>query len=341
MGACTHANSCSFRLLAILVFSFTPAAAQDTVTIAGGSMEGRTKISGRILDYTGRELQLELATGRRRSVPAQQVLKIETQYGGRQIDADVLFDQGRFDQALPLYRRALKDEPRRWVRRQIIARMVWCYRALGQPDRAGEAFLLLIDSDPDTPHFDCIPLAWMPGQPSVAMEQAARQWLLRDEPVAALLGASQLLSSRDRPAALKRLRELTTASDRRIATLAMAQTWRAAVATANDRQIDAWTRAIDKLPEPLAAGPYFVLGRAMMHRQRWEQAALAMLHVPILYPQHRALAAAALLAAGRSLQKFDRPQEAVRLYRELIQTCPETRAAAEAQNLLKGMTKHE
>jgi tetratricopeptide (TPR) repeat protein len=323
----------------ILLWLLAAAVAEDTVTIAGSS-GGRSKLTGRVLDYTGRELKFEHPDGRQQSFPAEKVLAIDTQYGQYQTEADARFAAARYDQALELYRRAIDDEERRWVRRQIIAQVVRCYSALDQPDRAGEAFLLLIRDDPDTPYFDCIPLAWLPREPSLATEQAAQLWLRREEPAAVLLGASHLLTGSARPAALAELRRLTTAADRRIAQLALAQTWRAALATVDDEQVQAWSRTVEKMPERLAAGPYLLLGSAYYQRQQWPKAALALLRVAILYPEQRPLAAQALLDAGRSLEKLDRPKEALGLYRELIQTYPqETRPVAEAQGRMEAMMK--
>jgi tetratricopeptide (TPR) repeat protein len=333
----------------IIALWLAPAAGQDTAYIAG-SGGGQTKITGRVLDYTGRELKWQHAGGQQQSFPAEKVLRIETPCGRQQTDADALLARNQFDRALGLYLKAVDDEPRRWVRRQIIARIVGCYQALDQPQRAGEAFLLLIRDDPDTPYFDCIPLAWTPQQLPVDLELAARQWLGREEPAAQLLGASHLLAGRDRPEALRLLRRLAAGTDRPairegismssrwLTGLALAQTWRAEVATATAEQLDGWSRLIEQMPEPLAAGPYFVLGYARAQRQQPEQAALALLRVAILWPQQRLLAAQSLVEAGRALEKLDQGQEALRLYREAIRTYPEqTRPAAEAQSRLEEM----
>ena len=331
----------AYGIAVIVAFWLAPAAAQDTAYIAG-SGGGQTKITGRVLDYTGRELKWEHPGGQQQSFPAEKVLQIDTPYGRQQTDADVLLAKNQFDRALGLYLKAVDGEPRRWVRRQIIARIVGCYHALDQPQRAGEAFLLLVRDDPDTPYFDCIPLAWMPRELPVDLELAARQWLGREEPAAQLLGASHLLAGRDRPEALRQLRRLAAGTDRRIAGLALAQTWRAETATATPEQLDGWGRLIEQMPGPLAAGPYFVLGSARAQRQQPEQAALALLRVAILYPQQRLLAAQSLVEAGRALEKLDQGQEALRLYREAIHTYPEqTRAVAEAQSRLEEIGKNQ
>ena len=309
--------------------------------MASGTEGGQTKVTGRILDYTGRELTLEHAGGQQRRIPAELVLNVETPHGQKHTEADSLFATGRFDEALSRYieARELEDNPqRRWVRRQIVAQIVRCHAAMGRPDLAGEAFLLLVRADPVTLHFDCIPLAWMPRQPSPAMEQTARRWMQRTEPAAVLLGASHLLVGNARAVAIRRLRHSASSPDRRVALLASAQLWRTEITTADDDRLAAWARAIEQLPESLTAGPYFVLGRARQQRRQWDQAALALTRVAILHPQQRPLAAQSLADAGRCLEQLGDVKSAVRLYRELARDYPEQRrAVAEAQSRIEAL----
>jgi tetratricopeptide (TPR) repeat protein len=223
------------------------------------------------------------------------------------------------------------------VRRRITAQIVWCEQACGQPVAAGEEFLILVRSDPETPYFACIPLAWLPAQPSPELEQAARGWLGRNElPAATLLGASHLMSTA-RPQALDCLKQLATSSDSRIAQLAIAQSWRAAVVTAGEDEVAGWERAIERMPEGLRAGPYYVLGSALLRQQRWERAALALMRVPILYPVDQSLAARCLLDAGSALERLGRPQQAVGLYRELTAMHAPPRDQTEARSRLEAL----
>ncbi len=322
-------------MLAVLFCRQVPLAAQDTVIIASGQ-RGQVKVTGRILDFTGRRLQVELADGQRQGFDARRVLRIETQYTDQQTRADALLAEHRFSEALALYRQALGEESRRWVRRRILAAQVRCYRALDQLDLAGEAFLRLISDDPDTLDFDCIPLAWATRPLPVALEDAAREWMQRDEPTAKLLGASHLLTSGARQTAIARLRKLSTDSDRRIAQLATAQGWRATVTAARESDVDSWQRMIQQMPEPLAAGPYYMLGMARLRLEHRERAALALMRVPILYPDQRRLAGRSLLEAGRALEQLGRIKQAAGLFRELIQKYPDDqRLVAEAKSRLE------
>jgi tetratricopeptide (TPR) repeat protein len=319
-------------LLAAIVNA--PALAQDVVRVANAtSDQGYAEWRGRVIDYTGRELRLQLPSGVERAFPADQVLQVETERGPQHAEADKRFARGEFDAALNLYREARASEPRPWVRRQITARIVWCHRSLGQMEWAGKEFLdVLLAGDPTTPYFACIPLAWFPSPASLSMERTAQEWLGRDElPAAVLLGASHLMSSASRGKALEKLNKLAADPDPRVRLLAVAQTWRPLVVTADERQLARWRATIAEMPEPLRAGPYYVLASAEAQRQNWEEAALAWLRVPILYPEHRLLAARSIVEAGRSLEKLGRSGQAAGLYREAVETYPDTPAAAEAE----------
>jgi tetratricopeptide (TPR) repeat protein len=284
---------------------------------------------------------LEVAGRVERTIPADEVLRIETSTTQQQAAADAAMARGDFSSALALYREARKAESREWVRRGITAQLVWCHRALGQTERACGEFLILIQSDPETVYFSCIPLAWVPSPPSVLLEQSAGKWIQSQTPAVVLLAASHLLSSGTRPTAQARIRELTTHSDRRIALLAVAQTWRAKVVTAGEEQLVGWRNVIESMPEPLRAGPYYVLGLGWRQHRQWEQAVLAFLRIPVLYREHHVLASRALWEAGQLLEKLQRGEEAVRLYRELVTAYPHTPPVSQARSRLDAFAQNQ
>lgn len=326
-------------VVAVAALVAAPTAAEDTVHISNpSSARGYAEWKGQVLDYTGGELRLRLPGGVERRFPADRVLGIETQYSTRQVEADKRFAENEYAAALALYDEARKSEERRWVQREITAKMVWCCRALGDSESAGREFLGLVQDDPRTPYFSCIPLAWVPSQPPLGLEQAATEWLrLEQMPAAVLLGASHLMSTASRPKALDKLNRLAADPDGRIALLALAQTWRAAVVTADERQLADWQATIERMPESLRAGPYYVLGLARAQRQQWDGAALAWLRVPVLYPEHRVLAARSLVEAGRVLEGLGRSEQAARLYDEVVNRYSKTPSEAEARARLEEM----
>lgn len=299
-------------------------------------------LSGKIVDYTGRELKLQSATGRERTIPADRIEHVATTYCDEQRSGDALAAKHDFRGALEQYRRALAGsrEPREWVRRQILTQIVWCLRNLGQDDQAGEFFLVLLASDPYTRSFDCMPLAWTLDAPPAATARKARGWLDSKNPAAELLGASHLLATEARPAAVEHLKRLLFDPDPRIAWLAQAQLWRIRAPAAPREQLQEWMGATEAADPALRAGAYFVLGSALVPTAP-EEAALALLKVPILYEREDRLAASALLAAGECLERTRRARQAAALYRELAESHPQAPEAREAGRRLQSLASSE
>ncbi len=309
------------------------AAAQDEVTIAAEQGEGQFRVKGTIVEFTGTAIRLRSDSGAEHTYPAERVLDIATQWTADHQAARAARDAGQFARAVEQYRRAVNQETRTWARRTILAELVWCYRALGQLDAAGEAFLLLVSSDPATRDFDSIPLAWTATEG--VSPQRAREWLARaDSPAARLLGASYLMTT-ERAAALAALAELSGHEDARIAALAEAQAWRAVAFRAEPAQTALWQQKIETMPESLRGGPYFVLGQALAAQKQHDAAALTLLRVPILHGRDRQLAAAALVLAGAALAEAAQPDEARRLFQEVCDRYPPSRWQSEAQSRLK------
>lgn len=322
----------SLFFLSIVLLSPTVAAAADDVVViaTGEDKSGRQKMKGRIVRYAGQELVLEQLSGREKSIPAESVVEIQTTWTEPHRSADALLAAGKFDEALKQYRLAMQEEKRRWAQQQIMSQMIWCYRGQGNIDTACETFIKLHGSDPPPKYFEAIPLSWRAQSPPARMAQLAREYLGSSSSVAQLLGASWLLSTRNAKV-VDALRRLTNDPDRRIALLAEAQLWQSQIVTADDDQLQRWSRMLQRLPAGLRGGPYYTLGRGLAQRNHHEQAALTLMRVPIFYPQDRTLAADALLATALQLEKLDRPDQARTLYRELLTTYRASPAAAEAK----------
>ncbi|MBI2826439.1 MAG: hypothetical protein HYX69_17315 [Planctomycetia bacterium] len=311
--------------------------ADDVVTLsAPNSPQARSKVTGRVVDHTGRELTIEIG-GTQKRFPAEQVIAIDSEWSDAQLAGDELVAKHDDKAALAQYEQALRAEPRRWVQRHILAQMIWCLRNTDQDRRAGELFLVLLRSDPATPYFACIPIRWIPGQPPADLEKKAREWLASDVPAAVLMGAGHLLSTGNRAAIVGRLEKLGGDSDPRVASLAHALVWNATFTSASPQRLQSWGEQVEKFPDALRAGPYFVLGRALAHHKRPVDAAVALLRVPILYPEDRSLAAGALLGAGRALEDADQSADAAQVYGELLADYAQTQPAVEARERLSNL----
>jgi tetratricopeptide (TPR) repeat protein len=292
-----------------------------------------TRIRGEIVDFTGRDLRIQNDAGRERTIPAAEIERVETTHSPEQTSGDELFAAGDFRGAVRQYRSALESgrEPRNWIRRQILAQLIWCQRNLKEWEQAGDHFLILLASDANTPDFACLPLVWTNDKPSLAVERKAQAWLADTERSAAvLMGASHLLSTANRPQALEKLKGLLADTDPRIAWLAFGQLWRAGSDNATAEQRASFAARIEGSDETLRAGAYFILGSALAAEQP-EEAALALMKLPILHQREYHLAAAALVTSGDCLEKLQRPDQALSLYREAATRFGQSTFAAEAE----------
>jgi len=320
---------CVALLLALLA---RPVWGEDVVYLSSPrNRQARTRISGEIVDYTGRQLVVRVAEGREIKRPGQQVVSIESEWPPGKAEGDRFFDEHQFQSAREKYVAAVRKETRPWARRMLVARIIACYRESNQFDGAGKLFIALVREDPDTPYFDQIPLIWLPGDTAAAQAQSAEEWLADENPVAGLLGASRLLATTERARSLDRLTRLMLEKDARVASLAEAQEWRATIPTADDAELAKWEQRVETFPVPLRAGPYWVLGRALAQHRHADRAVLALLHVPILYPDARLLAADSLATSAQILEKQGDRAAALRLNEELVSLYPETNRAAEAK----------
>ena len=318
-------------IVGIVVVAATRAPAEDVVRFENPQQPGVVvRLSGEVLEFTGRQLEMKTAAGAKRVVPAEQVVDVETTHTHQQRAADELREKGEFAAALAAYPAALSAESRTWVRRQILADMVRAAIGAEQLTTAGDYFLILVQSDPDTRDFGLIPLVWLPGELGLGVEKKSQEWLARQtQPVAQLLGASHLLLTPQGDAADAQLLRLSTHADARIAALAESQRWRRRLATVTVTELDDWLAKVERFPEAVRAGAYFTLAKGLAARHRPAEAARAWMRVPLLHREQRPLAAEALARTIDVLRGQGDLDAVRRLRRELLADFAETRAARE------------
>ena len=322
----------------VILMMYTACFADDTVVIkTGADGKGQRKLSGTIVSFDAQSLTMRSSTGRDNRIPATAIISYETTWPKDKIDADRLFASRKFDEALAKYRSVSRQESREWARRLIQADVVWCLRSSAQPGEACNEFFRLMDMDATKQNIAAIPLAWSTPRPTPSLERRARTWLDNKMPIVRLMGASWLLSV-DRGQAVATLERLTSDPDLLIAKMAEAQLWSTKIVTASEGDIGKWTQMVAGMPEVLRGGPYFALGRALAYHKQPEQAALAFMRVPTLYPKDSQLVVEALLAAAAELEKLGRTEEASSLYRELVNDFQETPQAAQAAVRLKAIS---
>lgn len=316
--------------------------ATDKVTLQPEGKTSRVTFTCRILDYTGEKITVLIKlNGEERTFPASTVVSTETVQTGPHVKGQALFLNGRTAAAEKEFVRALEIEPRKWVRREILALLIRCDLVQGEYESAGSRFLSLTESDPVTRHFKLMPLAWRSGAKPQSLVSSAARWVKRSDPIAQLVGASWLLDdAKYGDLAQTTLKQLSLTSDRRLRELAGAQLWRLRVreGNVNDLEADRWEGQIERIPADLRGGPYYVLGMARLSRREYAKAATALLWLPLVYRDDHLLASRAALEAGRALERDGQRDEAATMYREVVFRYRDTEFAQDAAALLKKAT---
>ncbi len=304
--------------------------AADTVTLRtpGGSVVERT---GTVVEFTASELRLRPVGGRDVVHSADQIVRIETTRSAAHDEAEALFSKLAWKESAERFADAIRGEQRPWVRREMLARMVRCYRAVGDGDSAGKVFLQLAGGSATSAQYASIPLAWQAVDPLVVSQRQARAWLdAAGDSAANLIGASHLVATPDAGDAMTALQRLTTDRDQRIALLAEAQRWRTTRAGVDESEITRRQAVVERIDVPLRGGPYFVLGQTLLAAGKTDQAVATLLRVPIGYADERSLCAASLDEATRALSAAGRTDEANVLSRELQRDYADVREAAKS-----------
>jgi len=312
---CRESLHSAILLLGLLAPGAWQADADEVVYLTRSDTEATAR--GTIIDYTGRELLLRAPSGREQAIETDRVLGIAAERTAQQSTGERLSAEGNFAAALEQFRAAIRNEPRRWMQRQILAEITVCYANLEQPESAASTFLVLHRDDPSNRFFEDIPLSWRPYQPAASFAGRSQAWMGEDNnPLAMLLGASWLLSTNQRGASIEKLKQLTEDDDPRIAFLARSQLWRTRLVMADAAEVGSWQRQIEASEAPLRGGPYFLLGKALARLNKPEEAALALMRVPILYPGNRQLTKESLNLAAAQLEKLGRTEQAKAVARE-------------------------
>ncbi len=324
--------------IGILAFSFIGASApaEDFVTVRSKDGQRISRRAGTIENLTGEKLTLITSAGQTESIPFDRVVEISTEWSVSHREGDALRKEGKLDQAVSAYRNAKRVELRPWGVRQIQAHLVECLFSRGDVEEAGDEFLALMTSDPQSPYFAAIPLAWRNSAGDGGSEVRARAWINQNTNLSMLLGASWLLGA-DRKAATAKLESLAKDLDPRIAKLAEAQLWRANRATAKAADVRRWRGTMAEVPDALRAGPALILGEAQLRLGDIDEALALFWEPAILQPERLALSAEGLFLAARGAHQAGRETEAKEAIAEVKQHFAGTTIDPEVAQLAKQM----
>ena len=321
----------------MLVASSLSAFADEVTTVDRSGRETTRK--GTITDLKGNELTLQSSSGRETSIALDRVQSYTADRSDTHHQADQKYAKRDFAAALSLYRNALREEPRRWMKRKLLAQIIWCQRNTNALGEACKNFERLITEDSETPYFATIPLQWqMRPCPREVADVIGRWSGTRNHDALRLVAASWLLTN-DRSTYATQLRDLARTGSTRIKPLAVTQLQREKMLTLREVEIGLIRQAVESTPRELRAGGYFLLGEAYARFDRADEAALAYLRVPTEFGDDLLLSQRALLGSASQLADAGRAQEAVKLYRQTVELSAATESGQRAKAKLNELTK--
>ncbi len=296
--------------------------AEDRVTLIPSGAVDPVIVIGTVEDYTGEEMILQREgqpVGDR--YPARSIQAVQTWRSATHEQGLVEFNAGTNAPAEQSLLKAMQEESRDWIKREILALLVRCAIRRGDWSTAGDRFLQIVQQDPTSPHWNVAPLVWAPQSLGDSQKTEARTWLKDTHAPPRVLAASWLLFD---PiygeSAKKQLNDLARDSNHIVSSLARAQLWRLRLGLdLSDLDIQKWQHEVRLFPKTLRAGPQYLIGRGLLQRNEPGPAAAELLWLSTVYIDNEDLSARALVEAAGALSQAGRSQDALTLYREVLQ----------------------
>ncbi len=324
------------------IFVYYSSYAEDTV-IYQNSVTGRqVKATGTIENYSRDELFLRTSSGQIKSIETSSIAEIQADYPSTYLEAKLRMSNQEFDQALPLLDKALVQAPDGWMKHEILARQVECFSSLNRPEEAAIRYVQLVQLDPKTAFYDCVPLVWTTVEATVKTQQLAQGCIRQQKyPYVALLGASILLTSDKKSEAQTALNALTKSDDADVAALAQMQLNRLSLTPMTETALKNLEKKADALPKNLQFGPRFILGQLWSRSGadravKTDKAALNFLQCAANSKAPVELQARAFYSAGTVLLNEGNRDEAFRIFRRLIEKFPDSQWAQQAMRTAGG-----
>lgn len=298
------------------------AESQDRVMLIPDGAVNPVVVIGQIEDVTGEVLLIKrMGQTVADRYPASDVQNIQTWRSPVHEQGLKEFEAGENAKAELSLQKALRDEPRDWMKREILAQSIRCEIRRADWGEAGTMFLKITRDDPTTQFWNVAPLQWAPQSMGDSQKTIARNWIKDADSPTRFLGASWLLLD---PVygevAQKQLDDLARGTNRIIAPLARSQLWRLRLGQElSELEIQKWQRDVRRLPRGLRAGPNYLVARGLAQRHEQRAAVAELLWLSTVYTDHEELTSRALVEAASILEKSGQAEDAITLYTQVIE----------------------
>ena len=330
-----------FVLLYICTSVHLLAYAEDTVIYLNTALDRQVKSTGTIENYSRDELILRTSSGNILSIKTDKILKVDADYPESYLEAKLMMDNQEFDRALTLLDKVLVQVPDGWMKQEILSRQVECLNNLNRQEEAAVRYIQLIQLEPNTAFYDCVPLVWTSVELSSRTQQLAQNWIRQQKfPYVTLLGASLLLNSDKKSEAQTALNALVKSGGADVVTLAQMQLNRLSLTPLTNAALINFEKNADALPKTLQYGPRFVLAqlwsRSSAEEIKADKTTLNYLQCAANTKTPVELQARSFYSAGTVLLTGGRRDEAFRIFNRLIEKYPDSQWTQQAKRTTEG-----
>ncbi|KPJ74637.1 MAG: hypothetical protein AMS14_05160 [Planctomycetes bacterium DG_20] len=302
-------------------------------------------LSGRVLRATEDEVLVQTEDGRRVGFPRPKVAQIKLSEPAVLRLAEEIYAEGRYAAAAEGYQRAVSALGTGLLCQRTRLKLVECLIAGGEEARAVEAFLDLLNEDPQSPAALALPLFGMalndPAGVIAALGQRERS--AADDRVLSVLRALRSwahLSAGDTERAARLADDLARASDPSAQSLgAVCQGWRtyrAGRAAEAAGEIERVRPRLAALARPHAE---MLLAHCYGSTGQHREALLAALRLAFAYDDFPHLAAEGLYLAGQNFAAIKQTPQALAMFRQLAGTYPMSRRRADARRRIQELER--
>ena len=333
----------SYFGLMFLAYASQDLAADDLVFLKKSAIVSRSRYIGKIEEYNAIKLTLVNPAGKKLEIDSRRISHVQTEFSSLKLKADRLFKEKKFGVAFEQYEKAIPNEKREWIRREIISKQILCLSAQQKTVSAISLFLAHFSSYPNTRFLHVAPLNWDSIDVDVEIQNKCGS-ILSGNPLEQLIASSWLLSGPQKTVAIKKLEKLASIEaqneiQRRVVHWATMQLWRTRIDQSTKEDLDSWKAEIQKLLNEDRVGPIIVLGKLLTRLEQYDAAAIELMKIPIRYPDRYLECASALDLAVEALTRNGKSKEAQLVLQELTNRYTTTTRARNRQNRAVGNQK--
>jgi len=337
-----RANRTLSLIAVVVALCWCGTARSDTIVFNNG-----IKLKAEILEETTRGVRIKLPNGKIEFHKRSEIKRIERDLPPLYAKAEEHLKKGELEAAIVSFKQAAKEGVNAYFSERAMVRLQQCNIAAGRYDEAVRAYVSLLRQNPDTINYGNFPV---PRRGDEKNEAAMRflNMAITAEKNAFVAGMMKgllacILATEKRLDEAKKLAgELLMASDSRVVQFAKLLYGQLAYEEGNYHDaIDILRKNLRTLPMELHPVAYYYLGLAYKGQGDALRSDIYLLRTAFMMPNfHEQVAAEGIYLVARRREAEKKWEDALKLYRELVENFPGSAHLADAKKSIAMMEQN-